>query len=167
MWFDTKNAESLRKAESGYMLQVLAERWLADKAQLSRKQLGSAWINMDQKAKVRIEQWAVALDHDPETHDVAYLSFIVALGASVHLPTVAYLHPGPSSSGSLRTPILIGARRAPSVLAYAFPRIARRMPSKPAGPAKKGKIGTGMAVIKATTRAFMTAESPSSPYHAL
>lgn len=82
-----KNAEALRKAESGYMLQVLAERWLADNAQLSRKQLDSAWINMDQKAKARIEQWAVELDHDPETHNVAYRSFIVALGASVHLPT--------------------------------------------------------------------------------
>jgi hypothetical protein len=81
-----KNAEALRKAESGYMLQVLAERWLADKAQLSAQRLDSAWIKMDQKAKARMEQWAVALNHDPETHDAAYQSFIVVLGNSTRLP---------------------------------------------------------------------------------
>lgn len=81
-----KNSEALRKAESGYMLQVLAERWLADKAQLPAQKLDSAWIKMDKKAKARMELWAVALNHDPETHDVAYRSFIVALGSSPHLP---------------------------------------------------------------------------------
>jgi hypothetical protein len=84
-----KNAEVLRKAESGYMLQVLAERWLSDAAQLSARQLDSAWIKMDKKAKARIEQWAVALNHDPKTHDVAYRSFVVALGSSTHLPADA------------------------------------------------------------------------------
>lgn len=83
-----KNAEALRKAESGYMLQVLAERWLADNAQLSVQRLDSAWIKMDQKAKARMEQWAVALNHDPEAHDLAYRSFIVALG-SPRLPADA------------------------------------------------------------------------------
>ncbi len=75
-----ENAEALRKAESGYMLQVLAERWLADNAKLSAGPLDRAWIKMDQKAKARMEQWAVALNHDPEAHDLAYRSFIVALG---------------------------------------------------------------------------------------
>jgi len=81
-----KNFEAFRRAESGYMLQVLAERWLADQAQLSSPRLESAWVKMDKKAKTRIEQWAVALNHDPETHDAAYRSFVVALGNSTHLP---------------------------------------------------------------------------------
>jgi hypothetical protein len=84
-----KNAEALRKAESGYMLQVLAERWLADHAQLSAMRLEGAWINMDKETKERIENWAIALNHDPEAHDAAYRSFVLALGFSTHLPADA------------------------------------------------------------------------------
>lgn len=56
-----ENAEALRKAGSGYMLQILAERWFADAAKLSPERLESAWINMDKQAKARIEGWAIPL----------------------------------------------------------------------------------------------------------
>ena len=55
-------------------------------AQLTAQRLDGAWIKMDQKAKARMEQWAVALNHDPEAHDMAYRSFIAALGNSTRLP---------------------------------------------------------------------------------
>lgn len=83
------NSDALRRAEAGYMLQVLAERWLTDRAQLSSQQLDRAWVGLDKKAKARFEQWAVALDHDPEAHDMVYRSFIAALGRPKSLPASA------------------------------------------------------------------------------
>ena len=80
------NQDAFRRAESGYMLQILAEQWLAKYASLTPRQLDTAWTRMDDDAKHRIEQWTVALNHDPEAHDLAYKAFIAALGNPSNLP---------------------------------------------------------------------------------
>lgn len=80
------NSNALHRAESGYMLQLLAERWLADNAGLSAARLDIAWTKMDEAAKSGMEQWVVTLKHDPDAHDAAYRAFLVALGNPAGLP---------------------------------------------------------------------------------
>jgi hypothetical protein len=82
-----KNAVPLRKAEAGYMLQVLSEQWLLENGRISTQQLSGAWITMEKKAKARMERWAVTLNHDPEGYSDAYQSFVTALGNPAHLPS--------------------------------------------------------------------------------
>jgi hypothetical protein len=81
------NSNALRRAESGYMLQLLAERWLADNAGLSANQLNDAWTKMDDAAKSGMERWVVTFKYDPDAYDAAYHAFLVALGNPANLPT--------------------------------------------------------------------------------
>jgi hypothetical protein len=52
------NSDALRKAESGYILQMLAEQWLSEHAGLSAARLDDAWSKMDGNAKAGMERWA-------------------------------------------------------------------------------------------------------------
>ncbi|MEO6216706.1 MAG: hypothetical protein ABIO86_11795 [Sphingomonas sp.] len=74
------NGGALRRAESGYMLQILAEAWLQKNATLSPQRLGAAWAAMGADAKAPFLRWAITLESDPEGRNQAYGAFLKGLG---------------------------------------------------------------------------------------
>ena len=70
-------------------MQVLAERWLSSRADLSPTRLGLAWTRMDAKARSAMTQWATTLKEDPQAFDAADRAFKAALGNPHNLPADA------------------------------------------------------------------------------
>jgi hypothetical protein len=79
-------AEAVRNAGAGYILQLLAERWLAQKAGLSPQRLDAAWNKLAPEDRSQMRRWALATDLDPAAQDTAYRAFTAALGPGPALP---------------------------------------------------------------------------------
>lgn len=75
-----KNAEAFHHAESGFILQILAEKWLSNNTPFTSGKLDRAWGMMDRRAKAALEAWANNLDHAPDVHERAYGAFMMQLG---------------------------------------------------------------------------------------
>jgi hypothetical protein len=72
--------EAVRRAGAGYILQLLAERWLDTKAGLKPERLDEAWTGLDRNARARLQSWALAPAPDPAAREDAYRTFVSALG---------------------------------------------------------------------------------------
>jgi hypothetical protein len=72
--------DAFHRAESGYMLQVLSERWLLEKKGLTSNELHLAWNRMDKVARGRVEQWVVQLTPDPAGDEEAFEAFQKVIG---------------------------------------------------------------------------------------
>jgi hypothetical protein len=76
----TANSDAFARSESGYMLQLLSEKWIGTHAGLAPATLNSAWETMDRAARSSFELWAETLAPDSAVVDKAYGAFSSRLG---------------------------------------------------------------------------------------
>jgi hypothetical protein len=81
--FTDSNQAVYHRAEAGYMLQMLAEAWLARFADISPARLDVAWTRTGTATKRIARKWAIYLILGPNEADALYADFSKTLSANM------------------------------------------------------------------------------------
>lgn len=77
---DDHNKAAYRRAEAGYLLQLLSERWLAENYNINPSMLDAAWSNSGYQIRKSAKLWAIYLVIDPYKKERMYLGFLKVMG---------------------------------------------------------------------------------------
>lgn len=80
-----KNQAVYRRAEAGYMLQIISEEWLTKYAEIPPSELDAAWKRAGDNIRNTAKKWAIYLTLEPDELNDLYSRFFRVLEAGKQL----------------------------------------------------------------------------------